>query len=274
MDTLMLPPVHRNEHLGSEIQVAYPDRRGNDCGLLLVPGWCESQAVFAPLIQMLPLNWRTLSVDLPGHGASPMPAPDFGLDEVAFATVEAIEKSGVERVIPVTHSHAGWVGIELHRRLGARIPKLVLLNWLVLDPPPAFATALRALQDPYRWRDASDQLFATWLGGAAPLRVTRHVVKDIGIHDASMWARAAREIELSYRRWGNPLKALAAFEPSLPTLHIYSQPRDDDYLHAQKEFARTHEWFTVRRLDARTHFPTLEAPEQVATSIRDFIASI
>ena len=279
MNTLAFSPGHLNEPVDGDIVVAYQhhgllayqDHGSSDCGLLLLPGWCESRAVFAPLIEHLQLRWRILSVDLPGHGASPMPMRDFGFDEIAAATTEAIEQSGLQRVIPVTHSDAGWVAIELRRRLGARIPSLVLLDWLVLDPPAALQY-LPGLEDPEHWQDTCDRLFLTWLGGSAPLRVTRHVVKDMGSYEASMWARAAREIDRAYRLWGNPLKVLEGLDPTVPTLHIYAQPADNGYLHAQQEFARRHAWFTVQRLEARTYFPSLEAPEQVATAIHDFIA--
>jgi hypothetical protein len=47
------------------------------------------------------------------------------------------------------------------------------------------------------------------------------------------WARAAREIEHACRMFGNLLKQLDALEPSGPTIHIYSQLRDDGYLDVQ-----------------------------------------
>jgi pimeloyl-ACP methyl ester carboxylesterase len=271
MDIHALSIGHLNEPHEGDISMAYQVHGRSDCGLLLLPAWCESRAVFAPLAELLQSQWRTLSADLPGHGASPMPLTDFGFDEIASAAVATIEQSGLKRVIPVTHSQAGWVAVELRRRLGARIPKLVLIDWLVMDPPPGFAGALRALQDPDRWRDACDQLFATWLDGSAPFGVARHVVKDMASYEPSMWARAAREIERAYRQWSNPLKVLASLEPCVPTAHIYSQPHDDAYLDAQQDFARRHPWFTVERLEGKTHFPTLEAPERVARAICDFI---
>jgi hypothetical protein len=60
------------------------------------------------------------------------------------------------------------IAIELRRRLGARIPKLVLLDWIVLDPPPQFIAALKALQDRKGWQETRYQLFAMWLDGAVP----------------------------------------------------------------------------------------------------------
>ena len=40
-------------------------------------------------------------------------------------------------------------------------------------------------------------------------------------------------------------------------LHRYSQPEDPGYLRAQQSFAATHAWFSVRKLDAHSHFPML-----------------
>ena len=43
--------------------------------------------------------------------------------------------SGADRIVPVALAHAGWVAIELRRRLGKKIPAIVLVDWIVLDLP-------------------------------------------------------------------------------------------------------------------------------------------
>jgi hypothetical protein len=58
--------------------------------------------------------------------------------------------TGARQVVPLAISHSGWVAIELRRRLGSRMPVVVLLDWLVLEPPAPFLDALAALQDPER----------------------------------------------------------------------------------------------------------------------------
>ena len=80
------------------------------------------------------------------------------------------------------------------------------------------------------------------------------------------------EIGADYQAEGNPLKVLGNLTPPIPVLHLYSQPRDDAYLEAQRSFARSHPWFTPRRIDGATHFPTLETPGQVIAAIEDFLA--
>ena len=255
-----------------DLRIADDDTGHGEPTLLCLPGWCDSRAVFQHLTPVLSRDCRVIALDWRGHGASDMPRHDFTADDLVTDALAVIERSGARQVVPVTVSHAGWVGIELRRRLGAeRVPRLALLDWIVLDPPPPFLGALDALQDPQRWRAARDQLFSMWLGGTDHPEVGPHLRDRMGAHGAGMWARAGREIGRAYARWGSPLKALAAFDPPISVLHLYSQPRDDGYLAVQQTFAEANPWFRVQRLDAATHFPTLETPDSVATAIIDFI---
>jgi pimeloyl-ACP methyl ester carboxylesterase len=66
------------------------------------------------------------------------------------------------------------------------------------------------------------------------------------------------------------LAALDGLAEPCPTLHLYAQPADDEVLAAQQAFAGTHPWFEVHRLDARSHFPSIEVPDQVAAGIEEF----
>ena len=89
-----------------------------------------------------------------------------------------------------------------------------------------------------------------------------------------MWMRSGREIEASYRRHGSPFRALAAFDPPPTVLHLYGQPPSTEYLEAQQQFAAGHEWFTVRRVEARTHFLMIERPNEVASEIERVAAAV
>jgi len=108
-------------------------------------------------------------------------------------------------------------------------------------------------------------------------------VRHQGVHDyvASMgaygfehWSRAGREISDGFAAEGTPLAALEAMSPPCPTLHLYAQPADDDYLAAQEQVAAQHPWFRARRLEAHSHFPVLEVPEAMAGAITEFTRSL
>ena len=70
---------------------------------------------------------------------------------------------------------------------------------------------------------------------------------------------------------GDPLQALRTLRPPVPVLHVYGHPRAPEHLSTQESFARDHPWFAVRWLEAVSHFPTLEVPDETAGVIQAFI---
>ncbi|CAM3209757.1 alpha/beta fold hydrolase [Rhodothermus bifroesti] len=276
------------------IRIRYDDQGQGEPALLFLPGWCASRRVFAELTRRCARWRRTLALDWRGHGESERPTEDLGFDRLAdnggFTGEEAhpdidfgfdslvddalavIEASQADRVVPVALSHAGWVAIELRRRLGARIPKLVLLDWIVLEAPPPFLGALQALQDPAQWQQVRERLFSMWLQGLDLPALAHFVREDMGSYPFAMWARAGREIAAAYAKAGSPLQALASLDPAVPVLHLYAQPEDAGYLEAQRSFSDTHPWFQVVKLQARSHFPMYEVPDEMARTIERFVA--
>ena len=85
-------------------------------------------------------------------------------------------------------------------------------------------------------------------------------------------ARAGREISAAYARAGSPLQALAKLEPPVAVLHLYAQPDDPGILAAQQSFGVAHPWFQVSKMQARSHYPMYEVPDEMAAAIERFLA--
>lgn len=253
------------------IQISYDDRGQGEPVLLFMPGWCAGRTVFDELARQCATRRRTLVLDWRGHGYSSRPSHDFGAADLVDDALAVIEASHADLVVPVALSHAGWVAIELRRRLGARIPKLVLLDWIVLEAPPPFLGALQSLQNPEQFEQTRSQLFSMWLHGPHIPALTRYVREDMGSYPFEMWARAGREIGAAYTKAGSPLQALANLEPPVAALHLYAQPDDPGYLAAQQSFSGAHPWFQVSKLDAHSHFPMYEVPDEMAKAIERFV---
>ena len=49
------------------------------------------------------------------------------------------------------------------------------------------------------------------------------------------------------------------------------EPIRSVFLSAQETVTRAHPWYSVRRLEAVSHFPMLEVPDETARVIREFI---
>lgn len=252
--------------------IAYDDRSGPEPALLFLPGWCGPRTLFDPLAARLDGQVRTLAVDWRGHGQSAPADGDFGTADLVDDALAVIEQSGADVVVPVAVAHAGWVAMELRRRLGhRRIPRLVFLDWMVLGPPPPFLDALDAMMTPVTTRAVVDQITGMWTAGLEIPDLDAYVASMAATPD-DMWARAAREIAAAFETAGSPLDAAAALSPPPPTLHLYAQPPAEEYLDAQRAFADQHPWFEVRRLDASSHFPMFETPHVIAALLADFVA--
>ena len=257
--------------MGASVPLAFDDCGSGEPALLCLPGWCENRTAFTRLVELAGRSRRALSVDWRGHGGSPPAEVDFTNRDLVADVIAFLDERGVETVVPVSVSHAGWIAVALRRRLGERVARAVFLDWIMTAPPSTFLATLNGLRDPGRFRKTRASLFSSWMGRSNVPEVMRHIADEMGAYGQEMWARAAREIVLAYGQWGSPQHALAAIHPALPVLHLYSQPKDDAYLWAQEAFSAAHPWFRVRRLSGETHFPSLEIPDETAEAIEAFI---
>lgn len=251
------------------VRIQFNDFSRGSPAFLCLPGWCENKSTFARVTHALGRSNRVIALDWRGHGKSAAAGGEFGHAELVEDALAVVRTTGVGTVIPVAVSHAGWVALELRRRLGERVPRLVLLDWLVGTTPKAFRELLTALQEREHWLTTREALFRRWIADCRIPHVVRHIREEMGTYGFEMWSRAARAVEAAYAD-GSPLEALSRLTPPCPTLHLYSQPRDAALLAQQQDFAKAHPWFRVQRLDTRSHFPALEAPEAVTQAILAF----
>lgn len=251
--------------------IAFDDAGAGEPALVCLPGWCVDRSVFADLVPACAASRRTLAMEWRGHGDSDPSEGEFGEEQLVDDVLAVIDAAGIEHVVPVALAHSGWVAIELRRRLGDRVPAIIHVDWLILDPPPPFVGALSQLQNPDAWEGTRDQLFGMWLEGVDTPSVHRLVHEVMGSYDFAMWARGGRAIAGAYAAAGNPLAALSTLEPPPAVLHLYAQPEDPAFLAAQQEFAAANSWYHVQRLDAKSHFPMLEIADEMAAVIERFL---
>ncbi|MGZ3417532.1 MAG: alpha/beta fold hydrolase [Polyangiales bacterium] len=248
------------------VSIAYDDAGTSDTAWLCMPGWCIERAVFDPLIARAGSGRRVIALDWRSHGDSGRAEGDFGAGELLEDALAVVAASGAKRIVPVAQAHAGWIALDLARRLGERVPALVVTSWMMFDPPPPFADMLSGLEDETRWEQTRDKLVGMWLQ-AGPPRVVDVIQAMTARYGSAMWARAAREISAAFARERTAVEALSRLAPTRPTIHLFAQPRAPEYLAAHEGFRRDHAWFHFQRLEGATHFPTLEAPDEVIAAI-------
>jgi pimeloyl-ACP methyl ester carboxylesterase len=250
------------------VRIHYEVAGAHGPAVLCLPGWCADTEQFAPTTELLATDHRVIVVDWRGHGSSG-PAPhDFGHTALADDAAAVLAAAGIENVFLLSTAQAGWVALELRRRLGSRIEGILALSWMVLGAPPPFLGALAGMQDPARWEDVRQRTFALWTDDYRNPEASRYVREHMARQGYDMWSRAGREIALAFDHTPNPLRAFAEVGPPAPFIHLYALPDDPAYLQAQRDFAARSPWFEVERFAGRTHFPSIEAPERVAETVR------
>jgi pimeloyl-ACP methyl ester carboxylesterase len=263
-----MPQVRSND-----ATIDYRDEGLGDPTLLLLPGWCGTRAGFDPVFDELSRRRRVLALDWRGHGASG-PAPgEFGEEDLAHDALAVIADSGAQSVIPVALAHAGWVGIDLRRRLGHVVPGIVFVGWIVSEAPAPFLTTLEDMRSDADRDDAVAGLLQEWQGGVIDPLLGAYLA-EMGAASGEMWDRAAREIEGSYARSGSPLRALSRLEPPPPVLHLVQAADDMCSFEGQRAYAAEHHWYHAAGLAARSHFPLFEAPQQAADEIERFATRV
>ena len=162
------------------LPIAYDDLGQGEPALLFLPGWCANRTVFRDLLSRCSRHRRSLALDWRGHGQSAPAAGAFGGEQLLEDAISVIEASASQKVVPVALAHSGWVAIKLRQKLGSKIPKLVHLDWLLLDPPASLLEALEGMQAPDRWRQTVDQIFELWLHEIDNPPLTQFVREEMG----------------------------------------------------------------------------------------------
>lgn len=254
-----------------DVNIYYNDLGEGEPAILYMAGWCDSRNSFTQFTFACARNRRVIALDWRGHGRSDKPKSDFGLKELTQDALKVIEASGINNFIPVAKANGGWIAIELKKRIPDRIPKMVFIDWHIFDPPISFMNLLKSLQNPKEYENARRKLFDLWLQDVDHPDVIRLINQEMASYEFPMWAKAAREIEAAYKKYGSPLDALNSLESHVPVLHLYSQPDEHAYLASQENFSESNDWFKVKKLNLKSHFLTVEVPEYTSHIVEGFI---
>jgi pimeloyl-ACP methyl ester carboxylesterase/CRP-like cAMP-binding protein len=95
---------------------------------LLIHGWSSSWYALSPLLELLSLRFRCLSVDLPGYGKSPPLPHRATIPAYADMLAELVADVSDGPVVLVGHSMGGMTGITLALRHSILVERMVLIG--------------------------------------------------------------------------------------------------------------------------------------------------
>jgi len=102
-------------------QLAY-EHVGAGPPLVLLHGIGHTRRAWDPVLHVLAAERELIVVDLPGHGASPLPTPNgpLGVIELTDLLVDFLDDLGIEQPAVAGSSLGGALALELVRRRAAR----------------------------------------------------------------------------------------------------------------------------------------------------------
>jgi pimeloyl-ACP methyl ester carboxylesterase len=221
--------------------------------VLALPGWMRTVADYDQTLR----DFAALAIDLPGFGgAQPPPSSAWSTGQYAEALLPALEAFAMPPVV-VGHSFGGRVALQLATMRPNAIRALVLTGVPELiahdkSKPNFVHRSIRAL---HRRRLVSDARFERWKSqhGSADYRLATGVMRDILVKAVS-------------ENYEGQLRSL-----SVPTMFIWGEndtaaPLADVEQAIELVPAGT---ATLQILEGVGHMTPLEAPDSIASVIRD-----
>jgi pimeloyl-ACP methyl ester carboxylesterase len=112
-----------------DLAVQLPESAAAGVPLVLLHAFPLSRTMWAPLVPELAGVARVVLVDLPGLGASPLPADgEPSLDVSAESVVAVLDRLGLRRAVLAGVSMGGYVALAVARRHPGRVAGLALVD--------------------------------------------------------------------------------------------------------------------------------------------------
>lgn len=245
------------------VRLAYFTGGSGDRTLLFVHGWCCNHTYFAPQADYFAeLGFRTVSVDLRGHGDSDKPPGEYPISQFAADVADVIDQLDLDRPVVVGHSMGGITALQLAASHPTRLRGIVLVDPAPLDMPEATKKALE------------ETLAAVEAGDRSPFRSFVENVLFVPTDDPELKHRISREMAAAPPHVITGAgRAIVSFEGKpaaaacrVPVLHIAAEPP----LNLQRDMTEWFDHIVNAQTSGAGHFNQLVVPNQVNDMIDYF----
>ena len=108
-------------------RLAYDDQ-GTGLPLVFLHAFPMNRSMWAPQVAALSKQFRTITIDLRGHGESDAPLWNFSLDQYADDVCALLNYLALPQAVLVGLSMGGYVSFAFSRKYGSRLKALVLAD--------------------------------------------------------------------------------------------------------------------------------------------------
>jgi 3-oxoadipate enol-lactonase len=228
-------------------------------------------AMWAPQVDPLADRMRVVRFDHRGHGASPVPAGPYTIDELGADVLALMDRLGLRRAAYCGLSIGGMVGQWLAINAPERITALILLCTAAhLPPPDPWQQRARAVREAGTPEVVADAVVARWFtedwARTHPELVARHRAM-IAATDAEGYASCCEAIAAMDLRAG-----LAGV--STPTLVIGGEQDPAIPVVHSREIAAAIPGARLEILDPAAHLASVEQAPAVTALIAGHLADV
>jgi pimeloyl-ACP methyl ester carboxylesterase len=249
------------------IDITYADSGGDGPPIVLSHGFLMDHTMFDPQLSVLAPNFRVITVDARGFGATAAPGP-FSYWDLARDILGLLDELGIDRAVVGGMSQGGFVSLRVALLAPERVRGLVLIDTQAGQEDPALAGQYEAL----------DQV---WLA-SGPEPVQDMVASIIlGSADWAPWladwaVRDRDELHLAFRCLMDRDDVTARLgEISCPVVILHGTadaaiPME----HAETLLAGLAGPAQLVRIEGGSHAANLSHPEQVNPALLAYLAGL
>ena len=141
----MIEPERNSTFLEVGSQKARVFEAGSGDTVVVLHGWGGRIESMRPVIDCLSRSFRTIALDLPGFGESPVPTGVWGTADYAVFVRDVLTSLGVERAHFVGHSYGAKTSLYLAATHPGLVDKLVLQASSGLRSPPSMRARVKRM---------------------------------------------------------------------------------------------------------------------------------
>ena len=254
-DMVAVPRVTRLD--GTDIH--WTEQGTGSKAVIFVHGWTCDDSSWSGQVPVISRDYRVITLDLPGHGRSGMPAGKFSMELFARAVDAVRAAAGINEAVLVGNSMGTPVIRKYALMYPNRVAGLVLVDGLVqIAEPGAAATPLLTVSAPAR-----EKMVRGMFSKVTAPAIQQHILKMmLGAPEPT--AAGAMEATMDRSQWNNtPVKA--------PTLAVYAGVRP---LATADNVKRLYPNSEYHQIPDTGHFLMMEKPEEFNRLLTAFLVRV
>ncbi len=102
--------------------------QGKGQAVVLLHGFLENKKMWNELVDFLPKKFRTIQIDLPGHGSSDCLAYVHSMEEMSKMVLELLKHLKIKKAHFIGHSMGGYVALAAAEVVPDSFRSLILMN--------------------------------------------------------------------------------------------------------------------------------------------------